>query len=113
MTPADGLSRPLPLEGITVLDLGQIYQGPYAGFLLAMSGARVIKVENTRGDTLRALGDSLPYAMINSAKEAVTLNLKAPRGSELFLQLAAAADAVLCNFAPGVPERLGIDAPSL
>ena len=105
--------RALPLEGITVLDLGQIYQGPYAGFLLAMSGARVIKVENLRGDTLRALGDSLPYAMINSAKEAITLNLKAPRGRELFLHLAAAADAVLCNFAPGVPERLGIDAPSL
>ena len=106
-------SRPLPLDGVTVLDLGQIYQGPYAGFLLAMSGARVIKVEHPRGETLRARGDSLPYAMINSAKEAVTLNLKAPRGRELFLLLAAAADAVLCNFAPGVPERLGIDAPSL
>ena len=81
--------RALPLDGITVLDLGQIYQGPYAGFLLAMSGARVIKVE------------------------AVSLNLKSPRGRELFLQLATAADAVLCNFAPGVPERLGIDASTL
>ena len=108
-----GSARPLPLDGLTVLDLGQIYQGPYAGFLLAMSGARVIKVENLRGETLRARSDSLPYAMINSAKEAITLNLKAPRGVEMFLQLAAAADAVLCNFAPGVPERLGIDAASL
>ncbi len=106
-------SRPLPLDGITVLDLGQIYQGPYAGFLLAMSGARVIKVEPVRGEALRSRLHSLPYAMLNSAKEAVSLNLKSPRGRELFLQLASAADAVLCNFAPGVPERLGIDAPSL
>ena len=42
-------ARALPLEGVTVLDLGQIYQGPYCGFLLAMAGARVIKVEQTRG----------------------------------------------------------------
>ncbi|MDH3683682.1 MAG: CoA transferase, partial [Acidimicrobiia bacterium] len=35
------MSRPLPLDGVVVLDLGQIYQGPYAGFLLAMAGARV------------------------------------------------------------------------
>ncbi|MCP3913630.1 MAG: hypothetical protein GY713_22120, partial [Actinomycetia bacterium] len=48
--------RPLPLAGVTVLDLGQIYQGPYCGFLLAMSGARVIKVEQTRGEPLRHVG---------------------------------------------------------
>jgi len=41
------------LEGITVLDLGQIYNAPYAGFLLANAGARVIKVESLIGETLR------------------------------------------------------------
>ncbi|HEY6599827.1 MAG TPA: CoA transferase, partial [Pseudomonadales bacterium] len=43
-----------PLSGITVLDFGQIYNGPYCGFLLAMAGARVIKVESPQGEVLRA-----------------------------------------------------------
>ena len=106
-------TRPLPLDGVVVLDLGQIYQGPYAGLLLAYSGARVIKVEHPRGEALRAHSHQLPYAMLNSSKETVSLDLKSPRGRELFIQLAGGADAVLCNFAPGVPERLGIDAETL
>ena len=100
--------RALPLVGVIVLDLGQIYQGPYAGFLLAMAGARVIKVEQRRGETLRARGPSLPYAMLNSSKETITLDLKKSEGVELFHRLAAVADVVLVNYAPGVPERLGI-----
>ena len=105
--------RPLPLSGITVLDLGQIYQGPYAGFLLAMAGARVIKVEQTRGEPLRARGDSISYAALNSSKETITLDLKSDIGHEMFLGLVEKADVVLVNFAPGVPENLGIDADSL
>ncbi len=105
--------RPLPLDGVVVLDLGQIYQGPYAGLLLAYSGARVIKVEHPRGEALRGHSHQLPFAMLNSSKEIVSLDLKSPRGRDLFIQLAAGADAVLCNFAPGVPERLGIDAETL
>ena len=100
-------ARPLPLDGVVVLDLGQIYQGPYAGLLLAYSGARVIKVEHPRGEALRGHSHQLPFAMLNSSKEIVSLDLKSPRGRELFIQLADGADAVLCNFAPGVPERLG------
>ena len=106
-------NRALPLHGVTVLDLGQIYQGPYAGFLLAMAGARVIKIEQTRGEPLRARGDSLPYAALNSCKEAVTLDLKSVEGHEMFLGLATSADVVLVNYAPGVPEKLKIDAQSL
>jgi CoA:oxalate CoA-transferase len=105
--------RSLPLHGVTVLDLGQIYQGPYAGFLLAMAGARVIKIEQTQGEPLRARGDSLPYATLNSSKEAVTLDLKSVQGHEMFLGLVEAADVVLVNYAPGVPEKLQIDAESL
>jgi len=105
--------RPLPLDGVTVLDLGQIYQGPYAGLLLALAGARVIKVEQTKGEPLRARGASLPYAMLNSSKEAITLDLKSDEGRELFLGLVEKADVVLVNYAPGVPEKLGIDAESL
>ncbi|MFT7599869.1 MAG: CoA:oxalate CoA-transferase [Acidimicrobiales bacterium] len=102
------MSRPLPLAGITVLDLGQIYQGPYAGFLLAMAGARVIKVEPLAGESLRSRGPSLPLAMLNSCKESVTVDLKHPDGVALFKRLVAKADVVLVNYAPGVPERLGI-----
>ena len=106
-------ARPLPLDGVAVLDLDQIYQGPYAGLLLAYSGARVIKVEHPRGEALRGHSHQLPFAMLNSSKEIVSLDLKSPRGRDLFIQLAVGADAVLCNFAPGVPERLGIDAETL
>jgi formyl-CoA transferase len=78
-----------------------------------MAGARVIKVEQTLGEPLRARGNSLPFAMLNSSKETVTLNLKSPEGHEMFLELAKNADVVLVNFAPGVPEKLKIDADSL
>ena len=94
---------PQPLSGITVLDFGQIYNGPYCGFLLAMAGARVIKVESPQGEVLRARGEgssaSYPFAMLNSNKEAITLNLKSERGRELLRGLVK-ADVVLENFSP-------------
>ncbi|MDH3682270.1 MAG: CoA transferase, partial [Acidimicrobiia bacterium] len=66
------------------------------------------KVEQRRGEPLRGRGPSLPFAMLNSSKEAVTVDLKKPEGVELVHELAAVADVVLVNYAPGVPERLGI-----
>ena len=48
------------LAGITVLDLGQVYNGPYATFLMAMAGARVIKVESLTGEILRGRGETSP-----------------------------------------------------
>ncbi len=101
---------PFPLEGIRVLDLGQIYQGPYAGFLLAMAGADVIKVEPPGGERMRGPADKTPmaFAMLNSNKRSISLDLKSARGKELFCELAAKVDVVLENFAPGVMERLGI-----
>jgi len=101
-------SRPLPLDGVVVLDLGQIYQGPYAGFLLAQSGARVIKVEPPQGESARGRGPTLPFAMLNSGKECITLDLKSTEDVVQFKQLVRTADVVLMNYAPGVPERLGI-----
>src|SRR5579864_231008 len=76
--------RPPPLTGITVLDFGQVYQGPYAGLLLAKAGADVIKIEPPRGEPLRIReavggGASLPLAMLNSNKRAITLNLKSQK----------------------------------
>lgn len=102
-----------PLAGVTVIDLGQIYQGPYAGFLLAKAGADVIKVEPPSGEPARARAPSgkstsLPMAMLNSNKRDITLNLKTERGRELLNALAKRADVVLENFAPGVMDRLGV-----
>src|SRR5450755_3333497 len=105
-------TRPPPLSGITVIDFGQVYQGPYAGLLLAKAGAKVIKVEPPHGEPLRVReavggGASLPLAMLNSNKRAITLNLKSPRGVDLLKALVRNADVLLENFAPGVMDKLG------
>jgi crotonobetainyl-CoA:carnitine CoA-transferase CaiB-like acyl-CoA transferase len=111
-------TRPPPLSGVLVLDFGQVYQGPYAGFLMAKAGADVIKIEPPKGEPLRAreaVGGmaSLPLAMLNSNKRAITLNLKSPRGVSLLKAMARKADVLLENFAPGVMDRLGVGAGAL
>ncbi|MDA8194287.1 MAG: CaiB/BaiF CoA-transferase family protein [Thermaerobacter sp.] len=104
----------LPLTGIRVLDLSRLLPGAYASLMLLDLGAEVIKIEEpVRGDYGRWLsprvdGQSVLHAMINRGKKSLTLNLKHPRGRELFLQLASSADVVLESFRPGVLERLGI-----
>ena len=101
-----------PLNGFTVIDLGQIYNGPYCTFLMAMAGARVIKVEPKGGENLRRRakvgGAAVPFAMLNSNKEFITLDLKSARGKELFRSMIAKADVVIENFSQGVMERLGL-----
>ena len=63
-----------------MIDLSHVYNGPYATFLMAMAGAEAIKVEPFHGEHLRSRGDmggaALPFAMLNSNKKPVTLNLK-------------------------------------
>lgn len=102
----------LPLSGIRVLDLTQIYNGPYATFLMAMAGAEVIKVEPREGEYLRrrdaTSGAAMPFAMLNACKGSISLNLKTDRGRALFLQLVETADVVAENFAPGTMDRLGL-----
>ncbi len=102
-----------PLSGVTVIDLGQIYQGPYATLMMAMAGAEVIKVEPPDGEPLRRRapvggGATLPLAMLNSNKRFVTLNLKTERGRELLIGLAKKSDVLLENYAPGTMQRLGV-----
>ena len=102
-----------PLAGITVIDLTQIYQGPYATFLMAKAGADVIKIEPLNGEPSRIRakvsgGASLPMAMLNTNKRGITLNLKTEKGRELFKKMVARADIVVENFAPGVMDRLGV-----
>lgn len=112
-----GAGNRYPLEGITVLDLTQIYNGPYATFLMAMAGAEVIKVEPLTGENLRSRGDlggvAYPFAMLNANKKPVTLNLKTEEGKALLREMAAKADILIENFAPGVMDRLGVGAAAL
>lgn len=102
----------LPLEGILVLDLGHIYQAPYAAFLMAQAGATVIKIEPPTGEPLRrramVAGGSVPMAMLNSNKKGLSLDLKNPKGQEVFLRLVDRADVVIENFSPGAMDRLGL-----
>jgi CoA:oxalate CoA-transferase len=106
-----------PLNGVTVIDLSHVYNGPYATFMMAMAGATVIKVEPFGGEHLRSRGDmggaALPFAMLNSNKKPVTLNLKAEAGRQLLREMVSKADILVENFAPGVMDRLGIGAAEL
>jgi formyl-CoA transferase len=106
------LNAHYPLSGITVIDLSHVYNGPYATFLMALAGASVIKVEPFHGEHLRSRGDmggaALPFAMLNSNKKPVTLNLKTEKGRDLLREMAARADIFVENFAPGVMDRLGV-----
>ena len=110
-TPAN--TQNMPLAGVTVIDLTQIYQGPYATFLMAKAGADVIKIEPVLGEPTRIRakvsgGASLPMAMLNVNKKGITLNLKSHRGKEMFKELIGRADILVENFAPGVMDRLGL-----
>jgi crotonobetainyl-CoA:carnitine CoA-transferase CaiB-like acyl-CoA transferase len=103
------------LAGIRVLELANFMAGPFCGMLLADMGAEVIKVENPAvGDYTRTTppfvnGESAGFMTLNRNKKSVTLNLKAPAGKALFLELAATADVILENFRPGTMTDLGID----
>jgi formyl-CoA transferase len=74
-------------------------------------GARVLKIEPPEGDVVRRRKREVepwPLVMLNSNKESVVLDLKQPRGKEIFLELVARADVLIENFAAGVMDRLGI-----
>lgn len=109
------IALPLPLAGVTVLDLSRVLAGPYCGLMLADMGADVVKVESTEaGDDSRAFaepsynGVATYFLTVNRNKRSVALDLKAPAGREAFLKLVAKADVVLENFRTGVMERLGL-----
>lgn len=106
-------TRPPALEGIRVLELGHAIAAPHCAQILADQGADVIRIEPPGGDrTRRALpvvdGDSFYFASHNRRKRSVILDLKRPRGRQLFLRLADTADVLVTNYGAGVPDRLGI-----
>ncbi len=108
------------LEGVRVLELGQVLAGPFAGAILADLGAEVVKIERVEGgDDARRMGpdfrhgDALNFHIFNRGKQSVALDLKSAEGRAAFERLAGEADIFIHNLRPGVPAKLGIDGPAL
>lgn len=100
-----------PLEGIEVLDFGQLYNGPYCSLMLSYLGADVIKVEPPFGESLRTRvdeGEPPEMVMINSSKDGITLNLKSERGKRMLKELVKDTDVLVENFAVGTMDELGV-----
>ena len=100
-------------SGLRVLDLGQGIAAPYCGMLLAMHGAEIVKLEPLGGDWSRGLGKrygdhTAMSAHFNRGKRGLALDLRAPAGRAIALELAGRADIVIEGFRPGVAARLGL-----
>ena len=118
MTPTPPIaSTAQPFDGVVVVDLSQIYNGPYATFLMAAAGATVIKVEPPAGEPLRRRsvvgGAALPFAMLNGCKQSIALDLKSDAGKAALIGLIKDADVLVENFAPGTMARLALGADTL
>ena len=107
-------ARQLPLQGLKVLELGQLIAGPFATKLLGEFGADVIKIEPPgTGDPLRKWrmiedGTSLWWHVQTRNKRSVALDLRSEEGQQLVRQLAAEADVVVENFRPGTLDNWGL-----
>ena len=115
-----------PLEGITVIDMTSALAGPFATFILAGLGARVIKIEKIEGGDVSR--NNAPYLGKNGAtltkenaddisisalnrlrnKESITLNLKHPEAKLILSDLIRKADILVENFSKGTLDRLGL-----
>ena len=107
-------AKPLPLQGIKVIELGTLIAGPFCARLLAEFGAEVIKIEPPgSGDPLRKWrklhqGTSLWWYAQARNKKSVTLDLRQPEAQEIVRKLAKGADIVVENFRPGAMEKWGL-----
>lgn len=99
----------LPLSGIRVLEFCHTIMGPCAGLILGDLGADVIKIEPVDGDATRRLPGFAAgfFGTFNRNKRSLAVDLKAPQGRALVHRLAATADVVIENYAPGTMDRLG------
>ena len=108
------MNQSRPLDGIKVLEMGQLLAGPFASCLLGYFGAEIIKVESPQtGDPIRSWrvldeGTSLWWRSLARNKKCITLNLKEQRGRELARRLADQSDVLIENFRPGTMEKWGL-----
>ncbi|CAM3822751.1 CaiB/BaiF CoA transferase family protein [Bordetella tumulicola] len=108
-----------PLAGLKVIDLATIVAAPSAAALLSDYGAEVIKIELPRvGDGLRNFppfkdGKSLWWKVVNRDKRLLSLDLRKPRGQEIFKSLLRDCDVLIENFRPGTLEKWGLDMDTL
>ena len=111
---SDASRNERPLDGVRVLEMGQLLAGPFAGCILAYFGAEVIKVEPPgSGDPIRGWrvlknGTSLWWHSLARNKKSVTLNLRTDEGRDLAKQLALKSDVLIENFRPGTMEKWGL-----
>ncbi|MGZ3158268.1 MAG: CaiB/BaiF CoA transferase family protein [Burkholderiaceae bacterium] len=104
-------TKPGPLSGVKVLELGTLIAGPFCSRMLAEFGAEVIKIESPDGgDPIRQWrvlkdGTSLWWSVQSRNKKSITLNMKDPRGQKIAQQLALEADVIIENYRPGVLEK--------
>jgi crotonobetainyl-CoA:carnitine CoA-transferase CaiB-like acyl-CoA transferase len=108
-------NSPRPLDGITVIEVGQLLAGPWAGTMLAYFGAEVIKVEPPgQGDPIRGwrildeTGIAYWWRSLARNKKSVTANLRTDEGREIVRRLMNSADVVIENFKPGTMEKWGL-----
>ena len=108
-----------PLEGVRILELGQVIAGTYGSQVLSDLGAEVIKVETPEGDLGRNpsvapyRGLSGLFLTLNRNKQSIVINLKTEAGRKIFYDLVKISDVVVDNFRPGVLERLQVDYATL
>jgi crotonobetainyl-CoA:carnitine CoA-transferase CaiB-like acyl-CoA transferase len=108
-----------PCAGFKVLEFGTMVSGPLAGQNLGDLGADVIKIETLLGDTARWTGPPERagingfFSQFNRNKRAMAVNMKDPQGIALVRKLALDADVIICNYRPGVADRLGFGYDSL
>ena len=109
------MTKPLPLDGIRVLDFTQILAGPFCTMLLGDMGADVIKIEKPNGgdDTRRygppfINGESAAFMGLNRNKRSIVLDLKSPEGIAIARHMLEEADVMIQNFRPGAMNRIGL-----
>ena len=103
-----------PLDGVRVLEMGQLIAGPFAGCILGYFGAEVVKIESPgSGDALRQWrvlrdGTSLWWSSLGRNKKSVSLDLRSDKGRAIARNLALKSDVLIENFRPGTMEKWGL-----
>jgi crotonobetainyl-CoA:carnitine CoA-transferase CaiB-like acyl-CoA transferase len=112
---AKGTAPAMPLEGITILDFGVMFAGPFGATLLTDLGARVVKIESLDGDEIRRI-QSFPEsggAKVMQGKESLCVDLGSDDGRRIIHDLVPHVDVVLQSFRAGAAARAGIDEATL